>query len=150
MDARIYYWKLPLLALAPGPHICLSNYYNKKEPLARRKKKRKMVGSTTIRRPTFSRSCSNTFVGEETWCFLRPATDRATCRCRNLPTTPRKTDLRTQRPARRAAARGGSRRPDGGRVARETASQQAGLYYTEYFAKAILWCLVHGMAAVGS
>ena len=39
----------------------------------------------------------------------------------------------------------------GGRVARETASQQAGLYYTEYSAKAILWCLVvHGMAAVGS
>ena len=29
----------------------------------------------------------------------------------------------------------------GGRVARETASQQAGLYYTEYSAKAILWCL---------
>ena len=47
------------------------------------------------------------------------------------------------------AARGGL--CAGGRVARETASQQAGLYYTEYSAKAILWCLVvHGMAAVGS
>ena len=45
----------------------------------------------------------------------------------NLPTTPRKTDLRTQRPARRAAA---ARRRQG----RQRDSNPAGLYYTEYSA----------------
>ena len=44
----------------------------------------------------------------------------------NLPTTPRKTDLRTQRPARRAAA---ARRRQG---RQRDSKPVAGLYFTEY------------------
>ena len=95
-----------------------------------------MEGSTTIRRPTFSRSCSNTFVGEETWCFLRPATNRATCRCRKPPNNSTQNGL-TDTEAGEAWR--GARQPARRRQGRQRDSRLAGLYYTEYSAKAILW-----------
>ena len=115
---------LPLLALAPGPHICLSKYITKKEHLARRKEKWK-VPLPFEDRLFLDRVRTRSLVRKLGVSFdLLPTEQLAVVE--NLPTTPRKTDLRTQRPARRAAA---ARRRQG---RQRDSKPVAGLYFTEY------------------